>query len=129
MAAAPFAGILIFLFVVLALLVRISLTLTKLVKGELTVATFKEAMAQIDAALSAETQEETTLVAICTQVDKDVDTLLQKIADGQQVDVTAELTAIKANTATIATVVDAANKADQEANPGGPSDQGQVPPV
>lgn len=118
-----------FFLVIVAMLVHISRTLAKIVKGELTVSTFKEAMAQIDAALTAETQEETTLVAICTQVDTDINTLLQKIADGQQVDVTAELTAIKANTETIATVVDAANKADQAANPGGPSDQGQIPPV
>ncbi len=74
-------------------------------------------LADLDAAIAAQTTEVATLTAAVEKVDADITALLAKIAGGGAVDVTAELTAIQANTTAITAAVTAAQAADVAANP------------
>lgn len=74
-------------------------------------------LAQLDAAIAAETTEDATLLTAVTAVQTDITNLLAKIAAGTPVDVTSELTAVNANLATVTGAVTNLQAADAAANP------------
>lgn len=113
-------AVLFFLVAVVATMIffqlnKIENTIKKLFKGEIKIVA---TLADLDAAIAAETTENATLLSAVTQLDTDVTALIAKIGQGQ--DFTAELNAVNANIATITGVVTSATAEDaavQAANP------------